>query len=70
MSTGSEEIVEITISKDGSGVKLNALGFSGKGCSIALNDLAKTLGSMTDFTKKTEYYNEVQEEVVIVNPIE
>lgn len=60
-----EETIEVIISKDGA-VKLDAKGFSGKGCSIALNELAKALGSMSDFTKKTKFYDEEQTQEVNV----
>lgn len=65
--TSGEETIEITISEDGSSIDLDAKGFSGKGCSIALNELTKALGEVSRFTKKADYYNKDKNENVIIN---
>lgn len=64
---GAEEVLEITISEDGSSIEIDAKGFSGKGCSIALNELSKALGDMSRFTKKSEYYNKEKDKNVVIN---
>lgn len=63
---GGEEIIEITISEDGSNIELDAKGFSGTGCSMALNDLTKALGSVSRFTKKADYYNKEKGKDVVI----
>lgn len=66
MSSGSEEIIEITISKDGAEIELDAKGFSGKGCSVALNELSRVLGDMSKMEKKKEFYNKDLDEDVTI----
>lgn len=65
MSNG-EEIIEITINKDGTEISLDAKGFSGKKCSIALNELGNALGSITTLNTKSEFYNTEKTEEVII----
>ena len=66
MSYSTEEKIVITISKDGSKVQMDAQGFSGGECSVALHRLGEALGQVTTFDHKPEYYDkETDEEVVI-----
>ena len=51
--------IEITFHADGS-VKVEAIGFKGKGCQQATADFEKGLGSVTDDTKKPEYHQKQQ----------
>lgn len=61
-----EQTIEITISADGNKVDLEAIGFNGKGCSMALNDLGTALGQIGPLRKKSEFYNTDNNQDVLV----
>lgn len=48
----------ITISKDGSKVETDAVGFSGSSCGDAVEKLVGSLGDVTEMEKKMEFYEE------------
>ena len=62
-----EESLFVTISADGSEIRLEAKGYEGNTCSIALNGFGKALGKIESMTKKSEFYSEeTATEVTIV----
>ena len=50
--------ITVRINKDGSEVKVEADGFTGKSCTNATKDLLAKLGQEVDSHKKDEYYQE------------
>ena len=48
--------ITITISKDGSKVETDAVGFSGSGCENSVEKLVGSLGDVTAMEKKMEFY--------------
>ena len=62
----NEEIIEITISEDGSEIKLETMGFVGSSCGVTLEGLGKALGYVSNFTAKGEYYDIAKETDVII----
>lgn len=55
MSQEKELVIEID--KNGE-VHIEALGFKGKGCSIAVDEITKALGTVKKKTIKPEFYQE------------
>lgn len=50
---------EITVEIDEKGeIHIEAAGFKGKGCSIAVDQLSKSLGSVASSKNKAEYYQD------------
>ena len=67
MSNSIEETIIIEINEDGSKVTLNAEGFSGQGCSVALHQVSQALGQLTEMTQKSEFYDKENDDNVIVS---
>jgi hypothetical protein len=51
------ESIEIIISKDGSEVKMDAIGFVGEACDAKMAPIQVRLGRVTDGDKKPDYFD-------------
>lgn len=63
---GSEEIIEIILSEDGSEINIETINYAGQSCSIPINDLTKALGKMSSQTHKPEFYDKDKTKDVII----
>jgi len=48
-------------------IKIDAVGFKGKSCEEATKFLKNTLGKMTDFERKSQWYEENLQETGTIN---
>jgi hypothetical protein len=57
--------ITIKINEDGSKVEIDAEGFVGSGCKDITGSLQRALGIVADSKIKSEYYETVNDEVVL-----